>query len=136
MNAHPFHDGKNNLDGTGNQKVSDSLFEEQLRLFFRFQPIALSANFAGALFLAAILRESVPAVLLVTWMSAFVGLLATRYLLAKNFHRENLSAANLRGWAVKAYGGVVATGTLWGIGATFMRYQLTPNQEIAIPLLI
>lgn len=117
-------------------KASDSLFEEQLRLFFRFQPTALSANFVTALFFAAIMRGTVPTALLALWLTAFAALLAVRYMASQNFPKEKQDAANLRGWAVKAYGGIVATGALWGLGATFMRYPLTPDQQIALPVCI
>lgn len=117
-------------------KASDSLFEEQLRLFFRFQPTALSANFVTALFFAAIMRGAVPTVLLALWTAAFVALFAVRYMASQNFPKEIQDAAALRGWAVRAYGGVIATGALWGLGAMFMRYPLTPDQQIALPLCI
>lgn len=136
MDTHPSHDGKNSIEGTLQQEVPGFLFEEQLRLFFKFQPTALSANFASALFFAVILHGTVPTVLLGIWVSVFAGLLAARYMVSQNFPKAPQGASNLRGWAMKVYGGVIATGTLWGVGATFMRYQLTPNQEIALPLLI
>lgn len=136
VDANPFHDGKNNLDGTRKLKASNSLFEEQLRLFFRFQPAALLTNLAGAMFSAAILRGAVPTVLLGSWVVLFAALLAARYSMAQNFSRENHDASTLRGWAVKAYGGVIVTGAFWGFGAAFMSYPLSPNQEIAIILVI
>lgn len=131
-----FQTRNNNHHHSRKLEPPDFLFEEQLRLFFGFQPVALLTNLVGVMFSAAILRGTIPNVLLGSWVALFVTLLAVRYSIAQNFSRDNHDASSLRGWVVKAYGGVIVTGAFWGLGATFMSYPLSPNQEIAILLVI
>lgn len=136
VDANPLHGGENNLDGTRKPKASNSLFEEQLRLFFGFQPAALLTNLVGAIFSASILHGTIPNILLGSWVALFAALLAARYLIARNFSSNSHDASSLRVWAVKAYGGVIVTGIFWGLETVFMSYPLSPNQEIAVLLVI
>lgn len=132
----PWQSRDNTPHESKNHETPDALFEEQLRLFFRFQPTALSANFLCSMLFVAILHRTAPAVLLGSWVALFAALLAIRYTIAQKFPGDTHDASTLREWAVKAYAGVIVTGAFWGLGAALMSYQLSPSQEIAIPLLI
>lgn len=132
----PFTDGHNVPNQTGEPFEPTSLFEEQLRLFFRLQPTALAANFISALFFAAIVRGTVPLGVLALWIASFAVLLTARYMFARKSSEVNQAPSLVWKRVAQAYAGIIATGALWGLGATFMSYPLTPNQQIALPLLI
>lgn len=93
---------------------------ERVRSVFQQAPVTLLVTVINAILTAIVLAPVVSHRLLSVWAGMIVAVSVARWAVRQSFLRRSPQSAQVRRWAALSVLGSLATGVLWGVGATVL----------------